>query len=67
MSYIVVACDECKVLLFDPEVKTVKIPFSSNTHFPGINYSDYYEETKVDCPVCKMTTNCTQINDLSDD
>lgn len=62
MSYHVVACDNCKVLLFDPEIEYSEVELKS-----CLSQEPYmFPVTKVHCPVCKEKTECTQIDDLSD-
>ena len=51
MSYSVVYCDECKVLLFDPDLID-----------SGAGRSDW----EVNCPVCKRVTKAVTVPDLSD-
>ncbi len=51
MSYLVVACAECRVLLFDPDLKDSG---------PG------QDDWQVVCPVCKKVTNVIVARDLSD-
>lgn len=51
MSYMVVACSECRVLLFDPDLKD-----------SGPSRDDW----QVVCPICKKVTDAIPVHDLSD-